>query len=1494
MVQPITSAQPSMNFEPEKPMVFEPTTSQVLNPADDANLVNKVNAINSVVNNNGDVTTDGIEREFDAVVLGDNDAVRYGTVNQALIRNVENIVGNVDSSTITAAEAIRNEQEYLSSPDALEKVYVNALTLAPSESIKNMISNEYLNHLVIRMQSETSLGEDFSNFFGHFLPDEMKDVSDFTTGSITNTLDDLNKMVFWFQSRTPEEKIALAPALIEQALEAADGNEQKAAELVHQFLGTEGADIGGISSIVWDGIDLLIFADLLKLAVNGGRAVHSIANTIRVAKEVGNVKVGGKMTAAAMHSETGRAAAGVDKVVAQANTAAFSHEGSPLILGTTDNVAVDAVKELEQLVAEARKSVTHNPTTSEELLGSTSAARGSFAERSPILEEFTIPDPYASTPISVYDKMVNTFGNVTGGISQEARLAQVDEALAEFNVRGETIATPAERAAFKTKYIDDWADNANLIEADRNITVSAKPVFIRDEVDGMTVQVTDYNGEVHDVLLKFNKNDLTFHKEFVGAGGGGIVSPDVRFRALEGVVETATQLGRQEARNIQLAGKAYNAAIKGINNKGREKLNSILLQGDETGRAYTREQLMYDGVTTENGTVKLTAKEADSYQASRRIFDFLYETKNQQLMREFEFNGFGFAKFESDLTLFTEEGVFLAPLVKSEKNLPVRIYDFEKGVTVERGSADLQIKLDDEGYKLVKFRTPVRMETTLSGESHMMDIGIIKAEGIGPLPARILAKHSGYVPKIYEDTYFVARSRQGATLNGVEHAGGLWRTEGFFGGKAEAEAWRAKELAKRGTSADDLVITRDRNLPEEVKADQALMSYGTLFGGSRSKRTLWHGSEGMAAPRVNAFKALERNLTHVANAGPMSEFRLGLIEKFRKSTEKMLDDPTNWRSKVKPGVPPKTEQFIEGYRDWIYKQLRFQTENERVWEGTMTRMADMAAASHFGALKIPGSQLVSRGGKTLEQAALDLSSVDPAGMLKAASFHTLLGAFSPVQLLVQSQNFIIAASIKPTMIPVLLPRYSALRMAMLNKNNEAYVRHLAKAALMPADDFVKLVNRYDKTGFHQSVKMTADTSAATQGFSLDATAMNKAMGTAGKALDRSLLFYTEGERFGRGYSWLLAESEWRAANAGKTANALADRAISDRALSLTMNMDRANAAIWQEGMLGVMTQFKQVTSKFAETLFGMNRKLTRVERMKMMAGQFVAYGTVGIGFGAGDWLEQQYAAARGINLGDATQEELALIHGGVMEMMFEMMFDVRVSADRFSMIRGVSDMFDQLADEDAAFMETLAGPFYTVPSRAFEAVDKVATMYGSPVDIILNPKDSVAVLSVLAEVFSSWRNFKAAQRWEELGYVTDSRGRKLFNLTDDDMNLIWIKKFGATPSRVSDLYRMDQFNKDTAEDIAELEGGLTILAQALVDGTFTRPEQFSAAYTRLISSTSLSDKAAKKAIANYRKKLSQSGTRENDLKLKMLKNIFEGLTDEQLPSLEVNAKEEPQ
>jgi hypothetical protein len=138
----------------------------------------------------------------------------------------------------------------------------------------------------------------------------------------------------------------------------------------------------------------------------------------------------------------------------------------------------------------------------------------------------------------------------------------------------------------------------------------------------------------------------------------------------------------------------------------------------------------------------------------------------------------------------------------------------------------------------------------------------------------------------------------------------------------------------------------------------------------------------------------------------------------------------------------------------------------------------------------------------------------------------------------------------------------------------------------------------------------------------------KAAGIGGTAMDGFRMgmkagraFYEEGELMSRLTSFFIAKENLKrkARTAGKKFDVNDPsniRKLSDETYRIMMNMQKENAAWWQNNWLGIPLQFAQVQAKLIEnilpTALGGSTRWTAKEKMSVLGGQLLMYGAVGV------------------------------------------------------------------------------------------------------------------------------------------------------------------------------------------------------------------------------------------------------------------------------------------
>lgn len=1349
------------------------------------------------------------------VMAGEKDRYTESIVQQAVEAGTPE---NVDQTV----QNIQTIQEDAVNDSDTTAAVVRIISNTDTQTEQGIIASQYLSALFIDEYVANKASDTFSDNLAEvgsmFIPTIPFDIADVTGGSVFNFREDWPIFVDRYKELAPVDKVRAAQGLVQLIFEGVDGDESLAIAAFSDFTAFTGSE--GFSD---------------QATLDTALAALDIIPIVGVAGQVT-----GKGLAARRFLKRFTPPKGA--TTAEDNAEQFVQK----LIGKS-------VKE-GNLVKRAKQADNTN------LAGdiNTKAMKG---EEVPGVDQYT-----AQINTTGADLLAQLMPEATKGMgadavrSLEKQLGEVGEALSEVDFEVATPITPAERADAQTSFLDDWEARIQQIEREHNIVVSSTPVIVGDRLDGFTVAVTTDTGEVLDIPVKYTTTDLGGFEE-VATGGifSKVVSPEVFLRDVmtnENIVNVATRAENQAARNIQKLSKAFQIATRGVNKKSWDRLNPVLLQGNTDGITYNATQLKFTGIETPEGVIRLTDKEVNAYVTMRGMFDWLHLNKADQIRRQLEFEGFQTLNLSPVEGLANAEAVFARPIGNSALDSSVtRVYDVDNGSITTADDSQVALKLESDAYTVVRFRDPVRFENE-AGTSEWIRTAVVQRETLEPLPSadKVLRKREGYIPQDFEGVSFILRRKLASTIDGV--SGAHFITEGRYTSRVEAEA----TAAKLGGDTEGYVVTRDREMPDGELVNNSIAQFGSMYGSARSSSPIVNGR---GVTQVNAFKAMDRNLAHVANASSMNEFRMITLQKFLNTVGSRLDDPNKWQSPVRADVPAVEKANINRFRDWIREQLRIPTETERVFAGRVNNMLDSVEKS------------IWRDGKTpypvekLRNGFLDVTAKDPFAAARATAFHLLLGSWNPAQMLVQGFGAAPAIALDPLRAPMLLTRQSALWSAMAaRRTDEPFTKLISGATNMNNKEFAHMVQRYDESGLNQAANANADYDLALDGFRIDGGVLRKAWKT-------NAIFFTAGEQFSRQYSYLLAYDDWIGKNKNSFPTKLDNQKIIDKALALTMNLSRANKADFQKGAISVPTLYWQVMAKHLETMAGLNRALTVPERSRIFLGQLAMFGANGAAIG-GKALMAGVIAAAGIDLASMDENERAqlqaFLDGGGVEMFAQSMLGLRVDSGRFSLQRGVTDIFEAISDEDATFFDIISGAFKTIPSRTMQSFSTFSTLFAAPQEFTFTTGESLEAASILLSLSSTFRNAHQGYLWHKAGFVTDSKGNKLYNLKEGDLDA-YVKAAGFQPGRVGEIYETGNFAKEVSGDIANVSNELSTLYFKALAGSISAGA-YQIVRENLLQSLP-TQQAREKAEKSFGKRVFTPGTKEEATWRKGMEAFFD-------------------
>lgn len=861
-------------------------------------------------------------------------------------------------------------------------------------------------------------------------------------------------------------------------------------------------------------------------------------------------------------------------------------------------------------------------------------------------------------------------------------------------------------------------------------------------------------------------------------------------------VEDATITDFQTARGVLQMMKARNNVLRGLNKASRKKVDAVLLQGDRDQVVYKDADLL-NGVRTPEGLIKFeTEEQFASYRSARAAFDGLHELKEYELGQSLRLGGFK--------ALYPEiDGAPQIHFANPDRNLPLselnnikRIYSMEDNMVVDADALRKNPGLSTD-LQIVELKYPMEIN------DEIINYVISPRSRFKEIPAHgILARRTGYVTKIDKDVFWLVERIGDKMVDGnkITNHRTLVR---YFDNPKDAREWVSGQKAK-GENVELLSADKWLDAKPGRREEFEAGVFGGLYSGKRAERVIPFGLEGTEAERVGAFESMEAYMNHISARLPAVNFRASLIQRFLNSARGHLRDPADWKSEIVGVADHREYSGLKGMQDWVKDQLRIPTTEERVWSYTSQKIAEVLS-------RVPGTA-----GSKLSKWGMKMGVNDVASRIRGLSFHATLGWLNFSQLGVQAMGATIAMSMAPEKALLDIPRSLAMRAAMfeVSKSDDA-LRVIAKAALLPEDSFIDMVRGFQRTGLHEATLSSGDYAAI--------NGLPHGWDSLRFIADKGLIFFKEGERFARNYAWIRAWDEITKGGKIKLTDDLINT-VTRRSLKYMINLNRANRAYWQRGILSIPTQFWQISAKFIENMLpSMLIKnpsgWTGKQKAQIMLMQIAMFGTAGIPFGSTMYNSMQNWLQSDDEFGLAIKDPKALtaIQGGLTELLMYDWTGERLDiTNRLSIPAGIESMIEIMTSDQSSAMDMILGVSGEIGDRTWQATRANARILAS---IVKDPEsmDASVITDVMdesAKVMSSWRNYRKAQVWKELHYIEDRYHNKIIPLDDtDDRALLFAQALGVSPKVMADYFNIKGFNKNTDQDYRDA-------AQAVMDVSF--------------------------------------------------------------------------
>lgn len=445
---------------------------------------------------------------------------------------------------------------------------------------------------------------------------------------------------------------------------------------------------------------------------------------------------------------------------------------------------------------------------------------------------------------------------------------------------------------------------------------------------------------------------------------------------------------------------------------------------------------------------------------------------------------------------------------------------------------------------------------------------------------------------------------------------------------------------------------------------------------------------------------------------------------------------------------------------------------------------------------------------------VDFTKKDPASRLLQVGFYSKFGFFNPDQFMLQALHSITIAAISPKAgikaMGLVTPMLVISNLSDSPTRTLA-IQRLAKATGLELDEITQLVKYIDESGRNIVDNQVIELQAP-QKFGASSNLVGKGQQAVGSFLDKSTIFFKEGERVSRMTGIITAFLEHRTKRPNiDPLSADGKRWIMNREQDLTFRMTSQSRSFAQSGIMRVPTQWLSFSLRAMENI-AVGRNFTAGERVRMAMVMGPMFGLTGIGAGqmAGYVTEQL-----GYNPDDPNTVTAfnRIKYGAVDALLSSLLGTETAYAQRVAPLGQMQDTYRKLFEE--SFVTTLFGPSGEISSDMIAvASNAISAMMGGRTEMVR--EDLTQLLRNLSTVD---KLVKVRELIESGNYR--SRTRKLV-VGDLEPEAAAAVLFGATPAPVQNYYDYQEmvFKKNTQyRDMSKrLQSKATLALSLLTEG----------------------------------------------------------------------------
>lgn len=830
--------------------------------------------------------------------------------------------------------------------------------------------------------------------------------------------------------------------------------------------------------------------------------------------------------------------------------------------------------------------------------------------------------------------------------------------------------------------------------------------------------------------------------------------------------------------------------------ENRSMVNQLLKEGEDfaengqLGKVFEYNEVIRKSLA--KGLPQSEAEEvAKGYYVYRRIADWMYTIADRSKSKTLRQDGYKWitpvesgrvvgkvaskGEVEDALGLAPRMGVRGEPAISVEGAIR-KIVDQKTGEVVNITRKEID-DMYAQGESLIRLAYSLKQgDTTVRFAKVGKGITEAEIEG-GALPYI-----RGYVPRGYENNYFVVRTPNRLDLDGQTITDRSVLEQNRTTHAAADSMLDANRLMAKLQEADPTGVysVKRERLSEKSVLEQADVFRQNMIHSSRRGAEALEGGKQidplvgmMSLVQSLSKKAAMEDFLEATKKDFVRQYGDFLAEKgvFPTGSDKIIA-----KTNMTVGESTKFKQARSVY-NWLEGMMIMQRYDSSLWKDVMY------GAGEFAEKFAPILGNILRG----------IGEHYPMDYLRKVSTAMFISLRPARQILLQPSQLMLYSSIDPKLInPVegikFFSKIGALGFAKFYKNgskmgqmipDELIIKVGARGFNQTEEEFKKTLEAFKESGLLQSV----DSNMLVDGlYSQKHKKLVESVGeTVGRHAESAVgylprlgrqLGFDRGEEINLAGSWLIARDRFIRMNPDVDVNSgFAKESISTTARELAFSMTRPGAFQYQKNALSTPLQFIAAPHK-ALLAFTTSKTLTAQEKARLMAAHFIVYGAAGVGLQkvVNDYLRP--------SLGDAIPEEFYLgLGGGIVDwganslanlMMDEEGEKTRINiAGSFSPLSGGVLPFGQFLDSlsEDPFAVTILGPSWNIvdpqKGRLTTAIRDISSIMRGDEDTSKKLKEIMYMASQVTSGGTDWMKYRMARDFDLLvasnGNIIDDR-----------------------------------------------------------------------------------------------------------------------------------------